>query len=175
MEEIWKPVKNYEGLYDVSNFGRVKSLTKKRLGGRYNCPMLYKERILSPGKNAQGYFKLDLCKNGKKKTCRVNRLVAAAFIGESALECNHIDGNKENNRVSNLEYCSCSENHKHAYKIGLMDRRGEKHHLAKLDNAMIANIRENRYGLTAKELAACFNMCTATIYNVLRCKSWSHV
>lgn len=174
-EEIWKPIKNYEGLYEVSNHGRVRSLDRWRISGRYKCAMLYKGRILKPGKNAVGYLKVDLSKNGKQKTCRVNRLVLAAFVGSSDLEGNHIDGDKENNKLENLEYLTCSENHKHAYRIGLASREGEKHHLAKLNGAIIENIRENRYKLTAKELAACYDVCTATIYNIIRRQSWQCV
>jgi hypothetical protein len=175
IEETWKPIKNYEGLYEVSSEGRVKSLAKKRLGGRYKCLMLYKERILKPGKNAQGYLKLDLCKNGKTKTHRINRLVAAAFMGESFLECNHIDGNKENNCVSNLEYCTCSENHKHAYKTGLMDRRGERHHLAKLNNETVKNIRGNKFRLTVQEFSLLYEISISAVWNVIKRKSWVHV
>lgn len=174
-KEIWKPIKNYEGLYEVSNFGRVKSLSKKRTGGRYNCLMVYKERILKPGENAQGYLKLDLCKNGTVKTHRVNRLVLAAFAGESFLECNHVDGDKKNNHIENLEYCSCSENHKHAYKIGLMDRRGEKHHLAKINNAIVKNIRANKFRLTVQEFSLLYEISISAVWNIIKRKSWNHV
>jgi len=171
-KEIWKPIKGYEGLYEVSNFGRIKSLAKKRRSGRYKCLMLYKERILKPGENAQGYLKLDLCKKGKIKTHRVNRLVIATFVGESFLECNHKDGNKKNNCVENLEYCTCSENHKHAYKLHLMDRRGEKHHLAKLNEAMVKNIRANVFQLTVQEFSALYKISVSAVWNVIKRKTW---
>lgn len=171
-EEIWKSIKGYEGLYEVSSFGRIKSLSKIRRGGRYNAPMVYRERILKPNKNGQGYFKVSLCKNGSVKTGVVHKLVAVAFHGASCLEVNHIDGIKTNNDADNLEYVTSSENHFHAYKNGLMDRKGERHHLHKLNGDAIKNIRENKFNLTAKEFAACFGVCTATVYNVLRGKTW---
>lgn len=79
--EVWKPIKGYEGLYEVSNKGRVRTLDKMRISDRYRILMKYKGKIIRPGKNAQGYLKLDLCKNGTKKTCRVNRLVLATCFG----------------------------------------------------------------------------------------------
>lgn len=174
-KEIWKDIKNYEGLYQISNKGRVKSLLKERISGRYRIVMTYKERILKLGLNSQGYPKICLSKNGKAKTFRVNRLVLAAFKGETSLECNHIDGNKENNRVENLEYCTNSENKKHAYRIGLMNRRGEKHHLAKINNAIVKNIRANKYNLTVQEFSALYQISVAAVRNVINQKSWSHV
>lgn len=98
--EIWRDIEKYEGLYQVSNQGRVKSL---KFG---------KEKILKSGKDKDGYLKVDLCKDGKKKTCQVHRLVAQAFIDNpSNLEqVNHKDEDKTNNNVSNLEWCSAKYN-----------------------------------------------------------------
>ena len=107
-KEFWKPILNYEGLYEVSNWGRVKSI---RFG---------KERILKPGINKGGYFFVVLYKNGKKKIHLVHRLVVEAFLeipeelkhlkGTRYLQANHKDENKQNNVVSNLEWCSSSYN-----------------------------------------------------------------
>ena len=93
--EVWKYILGYEGLYKISNKGRVKSIG-------YG-----KERILKPANNGRGYLKVDLCKNGDKKWCLVHRLVAQAFIPNpnNLPEVNHLDENKENNRVENLEFC----------------------------------------------------------------------
>ena len=98
--EIWKSIKGYEGLYEVSNLGRVKSL-------------LYgKERILKPQKQRNGYLHIILCKNVKMKTFKVHRLVATAFIPnpECFEQINHKDEDKTNNCVSNLEWCSSKYN-----------------------------------------------------------------
>lgn len=93
MEEIWLPIIEYDGLYDVSNLGRIRN-------SRTN-------KILRLGKHRQGYKLVSLYKNKKQKTFLVHRLVAMAFIENphSFLEINHIDENKENNNVSNLEWC----------------------------------------------------------------------
>lgn len=121
MKEIWKDIEGYEGLYQISNFGRVKSLPKKN-GNSYQ-----EERILKP-KNNQGYMQVNLYKNKKCKSIVIHRMVAKAFIKNeyNKREVNHIDGNKANNRVDNLEWCTPSENQKHAYRIGLKGRRKEK-------------------------------------------------
>lgn len=94
-EEIWCPVKNYESLYEVSDKGRVKSIG-------YG-----KERILKPGRAGGGYLKVGLRKNRERKMCYVHRLVAQTFIpnSDNLPEINHIDEDKTNNKVSNLEWC----------------------------------------------------------------------
>ena len=99
MEEIWRDIKGYEGKYMVSNLGRVKSLIYKRTG---------KEEILKAYDNGHGYLFVILCKDGKDKTCRVNRLVAQAFLEnpDNLPEVNHKDEDKTNNCVENLEWCS---------------------------------------------------------------------
>ena len=96
--EIWKDVKGYEGLYQVSNKGRIKSLNYRRTG---------KEGILQHSLDSYGYLKVTLHKNGKQKYFRIHRLVAEAFIPNvnDLPEVNHIDENKENNHVENLEWC----------------------------------------------------------------------
>jgi len=102
-------------LYQVSNFGRVKSLT--RLSKQNH---LLPERFLKTNENDR-YLRVDLWKDGKHKFYEVHRLVAAAFIAnpENKPVVNHIDGDKHNNKVNNLEWCTVSENNKHAYNTGL--------------------------------------------------------
>lgn len=105
MEEIWKDIKGYEGLYQVSNLGRVKSLGN----GKSNNS---KVKILKPCKNKDGYFLITLSKNNKKKSYRINRLVASAFIPNpnNLTQVNHKDEDKTNNRVDNLEWCDSKYN-----------------------------------------------------------------
>lgn len=103
MREEWRPVKDYEGLYEVSNRGNVKSLNYKRTG---------KERILKARKHKNGYLHVILCKDGKAKEYLVHRLVASAFCENQMgyTEVNHLDEDKTNNCADNLEFCSGSYN-----------------------------------------------------------------
>ncbi len=120
MEEIWKDINEYEGLYQVSNFGRVKSLTrecKHPLGGTRKV----NERIMKPEKGKWGYLRVHLNKNGKGERHLIHRLVVRAFIPNpgNKPEVNHINGNKQNNHVDNLEWCTSKENIQHAIRLGL--------------------------------------------------------
>ena len=123
MKEIWKDIKDFEGLYQVSNLGNVKSLDRDIIDKNGKIRH-YKGQIMSgrikKGTN-QGYVMYDLFKDNKRKTVRLHRLVAEAFIPNpnNLPEVNHIDGNKENNTVDNLEWCTRGENIKHAYNKNL--------------------------------------------------------
>lgn len=117
MEEIWKDIENFEGLYQVSNLGNIKSFPKK---GSYKT-IIMKPFIVS-GKKTKGYYGIELRKNSKRFPKLVHRLVAETFIPNpnNLLQVNHINGNRLDNRVDNLEWCTQSDNIKHAYKNGLM-------------------------------------------------------
>jgi hypothetical protein len=109
VNEIWKDVKGYEGLYQVSNLGNVKS----------------KWKLLKPWLGKRGYLEVKLSKNGKTKTYKVHRLVAKAFLPEPTIDnpvINHINANKLDNRAENLERCTQTDNVKHAYSLGLVGR-----------------------------------------------------
>lgn len=114
--EIWKDVPNYEGLYQVSNYGRLKSLEKsvKFYSGyaKKKCERKYPERIICKNHIANGYLQLELYKNGKAKKIKMHRLVAETFIpNPNNYPCvNHKDENKLNNCVDNLEWCTYSYN-----------------------------------------------------------------
>ena len=122
--EIWKPIKGFEGLYEVSNTGLVKALPRLKVNNR--CKQLTKEKLLKFNDFSTDYLRVPLTdKNHIKKYYLVHRLVAMTFIpNEKDLpQVNHIDGNKLNNNVENLEWCTREDNIKHAYKMGLNPSR----------------------------------------------------
>ena len=130
MQETWLDIKGYEGLYQVNNFGQVKSLDKPMfVYGIHHDPIatIRKGKILSPRLSDDGYEKVSLTKNKKAKNYFVHRLVALAFLPNPNHyeEVNHIDGNKRNNNVLNLEWCSHLQNMQHCYANSL-----RKHHVA---------------------------------------------
>lgn len=116
MDEVWRDVVGYEGYYVVSNKGIVKGLDRKLNNNRF-----YKGKILKQREDKNGYLVINLNKGGDAKTLKVHRLVAISFLGiiDGKNEVNHIDGDKKNNIVSNLEWVNSSENQIHAFKIGL--------------------------------------------------------
>jgi len=122
--EIWKDILGFEGLYQVSNFGNVKSLEKTYYAGNYKSKRLQKEIILKPYSTGR-YLCVNLTKNGIGKNYKVHRLVALHFLPiiENKNEVNHIDGDAFNNHLDNLEWSNRSENQQHAYDIGLQKIR----------------------------------------------------
>ena len=111
--EIWKDIPEWEGYYQVSNLGRVKSLSRT-VNGKENKPIKRKERVLKPAPIPSGYLSVVLCRFGTRKTELVHALVASAFLGYERrgreLVCDHIDENKLNNNLSNLRVITLREN-----------------------------------------------------------------
>lgn len=151
MMENWKPVVGYEGLYEVSDSGKVFSLISNK--------------CIDSGLTTREYKRVCLSAAGKKRFHHVHRLVAEAFIPnpENMTQVNHIDGNKQNNHVSNLEWCDNSQNQKHAYDTGLKKRK-----LSPVDRNFICENYipgDRRYGTRA--LARMFNVSQPAIRQVL--------
>lgn len=124
-EEIWKDIPGYEGYYQVSNLGRVKSLDRIVPHPRYKCGQFWKGRISTIKIDRYGYPCITLNKKSHIKTITIHRLVAKSFISnpENKPQVNHIDGNKLNNKVNNLEWCTSKQNTIHAWKTGLCKSR----------------------------------------------------
>lgn len=112
--EIWKPVVGYEGLYEVSSMGRVRSCDKE-VWNRFTY-ILRKGKLMEQGMDDDGYCTITLCKESKKSNCHVHRLVAMAFIDNpmNLPEVNHKDSIRHNNRAENLEWVTAQGNHDHA-------------------------------------------------------------
>lgn len=117
MIEEWKDIYGYEGLYQVSNLGNVKSVKRQVIVKGFQDDIIgnKKERLLTKTKKDNGYLRVTLHKDGKEKKLLIHRLVANAFIPkvDGKEQINHIDGNKENNNVNNLEWCNNYENGYH--------------------------------------------------------------
>lgn len=174
MAERWKPIPGYEGKYGVSNRGRVKSLARMRdcNGGLAFMP----ERIRKQD-YAKGYFQLSLLKNAKKRIWKIARLVALAFLPnpENKPQVNHKDGNKRNNRLSNLEWATRSENMKHAYQNGLERAlAGEENGASVLTNEKATRIREwYADGFSQSKIAEKFGVDQVTVSRVVHHKSYA--
>ncbi len=127
--EIWKDIEGYEGLYQVSNIGRIKSMN--RIVNNNGGTDYRKERVIKQDIDRGGYEQIHLCKDGKRKTLKVHRLVAKAFpeiCGEWFEECeiDHIDGVKNNNKATNLKVCTKSENMRNPLTISKISNLKKK-------------------------------------------------
>ena len=163
-KEIWKDIPNYEGHYQASNLGRVKSF---KLG---------KERILKPRLDRHGYYHVVFSKSGKVKKNKIHRIVMLAFVGESDLQVNHINGIKTDNRLENLEYCTPSENVRHAFDTGLMtDRKGENNNSAKLTRACVERIKYEHQGMLQKDIAKIYGIDQSLVSLIRSGKAWKHI
>lgn len=165
MEEIWKSVAGYEGLYSVSNLGRARRDDSGLVKGSYN-----------PDK----YIQIGLFRFGKRKLKMLHRLVIESFVGpiKKGYEVNHIDGDKENNSLPNLEAVTPKENNLHARLTGLWKPKfGEDISHAKLNDCQVLEIR-NLYrsgGETCRGLARKFGVKKSTIHKLLKNRSWKHL
>lgn len=156
--EIWKDIEGFEGYYQVSNTGKVKSL--KRYVDNDFCldgKHVVEERILKPAL-VQGYPTVGLAKNGKCHMRRIHRLVAQAFIPnpENKATVNHIDGDHANANVSNLEWATQRENNIHAHRTGLISKEGTKRAVAAMNAARRRPVRSDE-GLEFPSVRAAAN------------------
>lgn len=154
MTEIWKDIEGYEGLYQVSNEGRVKSLARRTVDGR---PL--RERIihLSPAGRGKEYLYVDLHKDCKIKMRPVHRLVASSFINnpDQLPTVNHINGIKTDNRVENLEWVSYSCNSTHMYRVLKKNKRMKSVYCVELNKAYSSSVEAAEdLGLQASNIRA---------------------
>jgi len=179
MKEKWENIQGYEGLYQVSNLGRIKSLDRATL---YKNAFLHKYKgiILKSILHSNKRMSVNLCKNGKIKQSQVSRLVATNFIPNPLNKpcVNHIDNNPSNNNVNNLEWTTAKENVAHTVKQK-RHAYGERNGSAKLKEKDIINIRKeykpmhkdyNTYMLAKK-----YKVKQPAIMDIVRKITWKHM
>lgn len=164
MDEAWADIDGFEGMYQVSTIGRVRSLPRDvamRRGGR-EYTMHHKGRVLRQVRSKDGYATVQIFKDSKPHTFKVHRLVATAFISnqDNLPEVNHIDGNKTNNTVENLEWCTKSHNMRHAYENGLISKENKTFNRKKVrrsDGVVFTSLTEaaNASGTHVGNVSAC--------------------
>lgn len=181
MEEIWKDIENYEGCYQVSNLGNIRSLDRWIYHSN-DYEFFKKRKSKKLTLSNQGYYGLNLFKSGIRKGYSVARLVAIHFIPNpnKLPEVNHIDGNKLNNSTNNLEWVTNLENCRHAWKIGLKNAnhaRGSSNNFTKLNEEIVIRIR-NFYDtkqMKYSELLKYFDISPTVLKGIIRRKTWKHI
>ena len=173
--EIWKDIEGFEGYYQVSNLGRVKSVERYVNHPSGGLKKL-KSKIMTKYISKQGYHTVTL-RNLGRKVAKVHRLVCNAFLDNPLKKenVNHKNGIKTDNRVENLEWCTQLENVNHAIKTNLFDNKGEKHPFSRLKKKDIIFIRENAGKMTQKQLALKFNTVQSVISRIVRKERWKHI
>jgi len=159
MNEIWKDIRGYRGKYKISNLGNVMSFAQHTDG-----------KQLKPLKHQRGYRQVILRIDGNVQSFLIHRLVANAFIDVEIDKryVNHIDGNKSNNNVSNLEWVTCIDNSVHAFTMLTFEYSGKK-----LSESDVLSIQGTHGTLSTFELAAVYNVSRKQISNILNGKCWN--
>ena len=173
VEEIWQDIKGYEGIYQISTLLRVRSLDRKVWNRFQMIPI--KGKITKVHIN-RGYPKVTLT-NRKNKTASMHRLVAIHFIPNplNLPEVNHIDGNKLNYAIENLEWCDRLHNMQHASRTGLLPFIGEGNASAKLKKDDVLKIMSLKGVHTERAIAKMFGVAHCTIGAIHRGKKWKHL
>jgi len=168
--EEWRPVVGYEGWYEVSSLGTVRRLAP------YNG--IHAGHILKGHRNAKGYLRVALSRPDRPRSCRavpIARLVAEAFIGPrpQGYQVNHKNGIKTDNRASNLEWCTGSENVRHAIRTGLSAPMPPTR--AKVSADTVRRIRTAYPGKTTRELASQFHISKTAAWEIVAGRTWAWV
>ena len=182
-EEIWLPIKGYENYYEVSTLGRVRALDiYVRNDGNFAGGFIKNRKVRDQQTNKYGYKTIKLCKHGKCQRYLVHRLVAKAFIPTQNYnyQINHIDGDKTNNTITNLEWVTPAQNMKHAWETGLINSehsKGSNHANSKLTEKDVIEIRKlaAEKQLTRQQICDKFGISISTYKGIVTKRSWRHV
>jgi len=174
MIEEWRDIEYYEGIYQVSNTGKVRSVDRKVVYSTGQV-RVHKGRLLGLRENHRGYPQAMLSKNNRQHNKVVHRLVANAFIPnpENKEQVNHISGVKNDNNVTNLEWCTKEENELHAMENGLKPR-GESHHKSTITIDTARYIKENPNNLSMINLAKELGLSRKCVCNIHHGHTWKH-
>lgn len=181
--EIWKDIEGFSGLYQISNLGNVKSLSKK-VNSRFGLHRNVRERVMKATDRGNGYLCVCLCKDGSKELHSVHILVATHFINnpDNKPEVNHIGGNTKDNRWFKLEWATRQENIDEAFERGAWDNMNNKYkgvlnRCAKLNDEKVRDIRNiyNEGNISIRKLAAKYGVTHSGISDIIHKRKWAHV
>jgi len=176
VHEVWQAIPDWEGFYEASDWGSIRSLPRTVNGSHGSTqkrPGVVR-KLMWTGR----YYQVRLSAEGRQSYPTVHSLVAGAFLGQRppGAQINHVDGDRRNNRVSNLEYVTAGQNSIHAFRLGLATpRSGEAHGASVLSEGDVRRIRSNPANLSFRDLALTFGVSVPTIYDVLTRRSWKHI
>lgn len=167
MSEQWVPVHGLESFYEVSSDGQIRRI------GRVAGAVV--GRVIRQSTNKAGYKRVGLWANGECRLLYVHRIVAASFLGPSELDVNHINGDKSDNRIANLEYVTKSQNMRHAADV-IKTISGPSAPLAKLSVSDVEELRAiHRSGVSAYAIARRFGIHHSTAWRIATRQTWKHV
>lgn len=178
--ETWRSVPDYEGIYEISNLGRIKSLDRSCTDKRGRKYFLY-GKLMKQKTTSFNYQTISLSKTSKSKDFFIHKLVALAFIPnpENKKEVNHINGIKSDNTVFNLEWCTRSENNRHAIDTGLLvAQRGVDRYNSKLTEEQVIRIKKaykKNPKLHQKKLAEEMGICRKALNSIVKGHTWKHI
>lgn len=176
--ELWKPMLNYEDLYEVSNLGRIKSVTRNNIDS-IGRNVQRRSQIIKSIPKKIGYCFINVYRDGKRYKYNTHKIVALTWIPnpENKYTINHINGVKHDNRVENLEWCTVKENVHHAIATGLSKRKGTDNTNACLDEKQVVEIRSSyiKKKGNIKKLSEKYKVSTSIISDVVNNRTYNNI